>query len=362
MSSSTADGRLHRYWPERNLTLFEYLPSGGPVRANHVIPNTLLVIGGPYDSFGSVRYVPTLASHIHRCEDWTVMEVQLSSSGLGWATGDLHRDVEELAKAVEYIRNRVKIGHAETANTSDGGIVVLMGHSTGSQDVLHYLYHQSGQERPPVDGSILQAAVSDREALAMMCGEDKDVQHAYEECLRIALDGETEHPRAKILTLPLDLTSQLGWVRAHVSCKRFLSLVSPSSPARPELDDLFSSDLSDETLRETFGTVGKRGLLRPAGNSSPSMLVLLSGDDEYTPKFVDKEKLMERWRLALEHGSAGMARDSGVIVGASHSVKEHQSQLDLTMRVLKYLNSVAGGVGEAIFVRLSDEYKGLESH
>ena len=37
-----------------------------------------------------------------------------------------------------------------------------MGHSTGSQDVIHYLSSKSSS-RPKVDGGIMQAPVSDRE-------------------------------------------------------------------------------------------------------------------------------------------------------------------------------------------------------
>lgn len=36
--------------------------------------------------------------------------------------------------------------------------IVIMGHSTGSQDVIHYLLNRTG-----VDGGIMQAPVSDRE-------------------------------------------------------------------------------------------------------------------------------------------------------------------------------------------------------
>lgn len=42
-------------------------------------------------------------------------------------------------------------------------IVVIMGHSTGSQDVIHYLTSPSPSPRPKVDGGIMQAPASDRE-------------------------------------------------------------------------------------------------------------------------------------------------------------------------------------------------------
>ena len=348
--ASTAEGRLHRYWPARNLTLFEYLPgSHGDSRSDTITPNTLIVIGGLYDGFLSVPYVPKLASYINLCPQWSLMEIQLSSSGLGWGTGDLHRDAEEIAHAVGYVRERSQNGPFER------GSVVLVGHSTGSQNVLHYLYHKSGQERPPIDGAILQAAVSDREGLAMMREQDPVVQRAYEECLRISLTSEADNPQGKINALPPEPISVFGWSRGAVSCKRFLSLASPSSPMQPGLDDLFSSDLSNDTLSRTFGAVGLSPYMRPGMMSERRLLVLLSANDEYTPTTVDKKELIRRWAAAVEAGGALMASQSGVIAGASHNVREQEAQFDLTARVLNYLGDIVGGIPEAIDQKLEKD-------
>lgn len=282
------------------------------------------------------------------------MEIQLSSSGLGWGTGDLSRDVDEIGKAVEYLRDRATPPNSAAAIASKGGKVVLMGHSTGSQDVLHYLYHLPSQERLPVEGAILQAAVSDREALSMMCEANQSVQHAYEECLRISLKAEVETAQGKNYTLPTELISSLGWPKAYISCKRFLSLASPSSPERPGPDDLFSSDLNDETLGKTFGAVGRSGLLQPSHSGNMSMLILLSAEDEYTPATISKEMLIKRWGSALEDGQVGVAADSGVVAGASHNVQKYEPQLELTKRVLRYLDLVVGNVPEAVLLDLED--------
>lgn len=322
-------GRLHRYWQERNLTLFEYLPTRSDSRRSEPSkPNTLLFIGGLYDTFLSVPYVQTLADSLNKTASWSVMEIQLSSSGLGWGVCDLDLDAEEIGKAVEYLRH-----------ISDDGSVVLMGHSTGSQDVLHYLYYKSEHRRPSVAGAILQAPVSDREFLTMVRGRDEKVQHAYEECLRIAEKSQIDGISP---TLPIELTTQLGWPRGLVTCHRFLSLTSPSSPSQPQLDDLFSSDLSDEVLRNTFGAVGRSGLLVAKGLSKPALLVLLSEQDECTPDALDKERLINRWKSALEEGGVSMAVSSGVVQGASHNVKQEQGQFDLLRRVARYLVDLFG--------------------
>lgn len=352
--ASIADGRLHSYWPERHLTLFEHVPVRDSTKSS-VAEKTLIFIGGLYDSFLSVRYVPMLASYIRQCPGWSLVEIQLSSSGLGWGTSDLDRDVEEMAKAVDYLRRLFSETHPDAAASGAGAKVVLMGLSTGCQDVLHYLYHKSKQERPPVDGAILQAAVSDREYLTIMREAGQDVQDAYEECLRISLNSEAQSPRAKVSTLPLELTTVLGWPRAHVSCERFLSIASPFSPARPGPDDLFSSDLSDDTLRKTFGAVGVSGLLKPSDTGDKSMLILLSGKDQFTPRTVDKESMISRWKSALESGGARLAPNSGLLPGATHEVKEHAAQFDLADRVLRYIDDVFLHVPNTVFLKLKDD-------
>lgn len=356
-ATSIAEGRLHRYWPERNLTLFEYLPGPSATsRSDTIRPSTLIFIGGLSDGFLSVPYVPKLASYINLCPHWSLMEIQLSSSGLGWGTGDLHRDAEEIAHAVKYVRERSQSGPLKCGN------VVLMGHSTGSQNVLHYLYHKIEQERPPIDGAILQAAVSDREGLAMMRERDPDFQRAYEECVRISLSSEAENPQGKIEMLPPELASVFGWSRGPVSCKRFLSLASPSSPGQPGLDDLFSSDLSNDTLRLTFGDVGHSAYMRPGKTPQSMLLVLLSAKDEYTPTTVDKKELIQRWADTLEAGGALMASQSGVIAGASHNVKEQKAQYDLLGRVLSYLGEIIGGTPEAVQRKLDEDHRKYVDH
>lgn len=68
-----------------------------------------------------------------------------SSAYTNFGTSSLDVDVEEMSKLVALLRPSHKT-------------IVIMGHSTGSQDVLHYLLNKTG-----VDGGIMQAPVSDRE-------------------------------------------------------------------------------------------------------------------------------------------------------------------------------------------------------
>ena len=90
----------------------------------------------------------------------------LTSSYQSWGLGHLDRDTDELAQCARYVK-----GYKTTKYGA--GKVVIMGHSTGSQDVLHYLSapnpHLSRPAFDPglqhvkriaVNGAIMQAAAS----------------------------------------------------------------------------------------------------------------------------------------------------------------------------------------------------------
>ena len=303
-------------------------------------PKTLLFTSGLFDTFASVPYVAQIANSLASkpANTWSVMEIQLTSSGVGFGTGDLIRDVEEIAKGVTWLRSR---------SGEDLSKIVLMGHSTGSQDVLHYLYHDLAMT-PDIDGAILQAPVSDREALGMILHPESNqgidqgsIREAYAECLNLARNyqGDVGSP-----PLPRKYTSKLGFMHAFLSPERFLSLVSPDSPSRPSLDDLFSSDIPDQILHSTFGMVGKKGRLKkPVDHLKPNLLVLISGEDEYMPRSIDKEALLARWQAALVNGGTALAPSSGVVTGVTHNGRSAgEVPTDLVDRCLAYLELVEG--------------------
>ena len=285
----------------------------------------------------------------------------LSSSYQSWGMGHLDRDTDEIAECARYVQA------CKTAKyqSVDGNKLVIMGHSTGSQDILHYLYrpisHTSSPSfdrslehtvRPAVDGAIMQAPVSDRECIHWVLkhgflGRTSDeLQKVYDTLLAIAnassREADASHqPESTFdVILPIALTSQLGYpANTPLSARRFLSLVSPSSPASPSEDDLFSSDLSPERLASTFGMIGKRGLLRK------TLLVLPSGADQAVPEWVDKDVLLKRWRAAADAGGVSNVWDSlsGPIPGASHALSDEDQagpRKILVERVVQYLKKV----------------------
>lgn len=288
---------------------------------------------------------------------WSLFTINLSSSYQAWGLGHLDRDTNEIAQCVTYV-NEYK-----QAKYGAGGKLILMGHSTGSQDVLHYLYRQNPHTsqhafdehlqhvtRPAVDGAVLQAPVSDREAIQWVLANGisgrspAECRGVYDQLVSTAKTAVAERHGAHDFLLPLSLTSQIGYPATHiVSARRFLSLVSPDSPSAPQEDDLFSSDLSDEHLAQTFGLIHERGLLRH------KLLVLPSGADQAVPDWVDKEAVLARWRNALDGDRQKKFWDgenSGPVPNASHALSnddQDEPRRYLVGKVQRFLSIIENG-------------------
>jgi hypothetical protein len=137
-------------------------------------------------------------------------------------------------------------------------------------------------DRLTLDGAIIQAPVSDREAVDSVLDEEfgenspSQCREVYEKLVAMAKEM-VSHGTTFDTILPLSLTSQLSYMNTPISARRFLSLVSSNSPQSPAEDDLFSADLSDERLAETFGMIQPKGLLRH------KLMVAPSGSDQSVP-------------------------------------------------------------------------------
>lgn len=316
-------------------------------------PNSLLFIGGLGDGLATTSYTADLVKSLE-ATNWSFFTLQLTSSYCQWGLGHLDRDTEEIAKCVQYIQ--------QYKTTKYGGApkVVIMGHSTGSQCVLHYLYRPNPhtnkspfdpylvhRQRPPVDGAIMHAPVSDREAIMSVLREGlwgrsaEEIKAAWDQAEAFAKAEMAKSGHAEQDTIiPLWMTVSM-YGNVPISCRRFMSLASPSSPDLPGDDDLFSSDLSDEQLRRTFGRVRDRGLLRS------KLAVIMCGRDASVPAYVDKEKLLARWKAATEDGPRNREiwddAHSGIIPNASHALSDPDQTGPrewLCKRVLSYLESV----------------------
>ncbi|KAL4925330.1 uncharacterized protein BDV17DRAFT_272419 [Aspergillus undulatus] len=344
-------GLLHTY--ADRLVAFEYSSGSSTGR---IKPHTLLFIPGLGDGLGTVAYLNDIVASLEESQ-WSVFAPVLTSSYGGWGMSGLGRDIDEVAACVEYIRRYKWVSYSDSRIAGAGPEVpkvVIMGHSTGSQDVLQYISAPNPRPahpvldhgrrgpvlRPQVDGAVMQAPVSDRQAILSVLEEGNE-DHTAEEMQAIydaAITRAKRHTFEEYGTLdtivPLPYTTAIGYPHTTaISSRRFLSLASPDSPQAPGEDDLFSSDLGEERLRKTFGVVHSRGVLRP--KSTASLLVLYSGKDPSVPAHVDKKGLLRRWRRVVDAERAYWHRESGIIPGASHTLEGDRQIEQRAMLVYK---------------------------
>lgn len=255
----------------------------------------------------TVPYIIPLVEALPK--SYSLVEVLLSASYDGWGTSSLDRDVSEIAECVKYFRN-----------LNPGGKIILLGHSTGSQDIMHYIV--SDGKRPGIDGAILQGGISDREAMTMLMQPGE-----YEKSVKMAReyinDGRGED------CLPSNLTG--GVFPGPASARRWMSLASPG-PDHSGQDDYFSSDFSEERLVNTFGK---------AGSTKVPISILYGEQDPYVPATIDKIQLVDRWMRHVKQGGGSIDEGSGVIRGGTHTFREGGKPLDdFKRRVVGFLNRI----------------------
>ncbi|KAA8566909.1 hypothetical protein EYC84_010006 [Monilinia fructicola] len=279
---SQRKGVTHLFTPK--LTAFEHTPKASDSEPQNII----IFIGGLLDGLLTVPYPTSISDALP--SDWSIAQVLLSSAYTGWGISSLKKDAAELSQCVAYFR------------TIKSGKIILMGHSTGCQDVLEYLTGPGHETNAPIDGGIIQGPVSDPQKMVN------------------AGDGEE--------VLPSSATQ--GFFPSPVCARRWLSLASPNHDGD---DDYFSSDLTDEQLKKTFGSLPAR---------SP-LCILFSGADEYVPKFVDKEALVKRWIDIVKKGDGKVDEENSVVVpGASHNLtKSPKAVPELVKRVLGFLDGLS---------------------
>ncbi|MCJ1277388.1 hypothetical protein MMC21_005200 [Puttea exsequens] len=302
MPSETHPGFLHSISrPDaipfaKPLLTFEY----GAAPPDSTI-NTLIFLGGLGDGLLTVPFVPPLVAALP--PQWSCMEVLLPSAYRQWGFSSLGEDIVEISTIVEYARG-----------LRPSGKIVLLGHSTGCQQAMHYLLAPSS---PKIDGAIFQSSVSDREAIVNILEEE-----TYNSICATAKSYVDDGRGADVL--PFALTGSI-FASSPISANRWLSLASPG-PEHAGEDDYYSSDLGDERLEKTFGALGKTGT---------RFSFLLGESDEYVPSAVDKRKLVWRWHEHLNKGGAVVDKESGILDGASHTLKEGGEPLEEFVRRVK---------------------------
>lgn len=209
----------------------------------------VIFIGGLTDGFLATDYLEPLAIALDN-EKWSLVQLLMSSSYSGYGTSSLEQDAMEIDQLISYLINK---------ENSEG--VVLLGHSTGCQDIVHYMRTNAACSRA-VRAAILQAPVSDREYRATL-PETAAMIDLATSMIKEGLGSDLMPKEAD----PSPITAY-----------RYNSLCAYMGD-----DDMFSSDLNEHQLRMRLGHM-----------SSTPCQVIFSMDDEYVPEYVDKKALVER--------------------------------------------------------------------
>ncbi|KAM7459289.1 hypothetical protein LguiA_036733 [Lonicera macranthoides] len=210
----------------------------------------VIFIGGLTDGFLATEYLKPLAIALER-EKWSLVQFLFSSSYSGYGISSLKQDATELDQLISYLINK---------EDSEG--VVLVGHSTGCQDIVHYMRTNAACSRA-VRAAILQAPVTDREYRATL----PETAAMIDLASKLISEGRG----SELMPREANPDSPINAYRYHSLCSYMGD------------DDMFSSDLSEDQLRQILGHMA----------NTPCQVIYSMGD-EYVPDYVDKKALVER--------------------------------------------------------------------
>eukprot|EP00124_Ichthyophonus_hoferi_P004618 Ihof_evm1s531 gene=Ihof_evmTU1s531 len=241
----------------------------------------LVVIGGLGDGFFATQYVTDLVDAM-TVKGYSVVQVLMRSSYSMYGSMSLSDDVDDLDGLVATLNERYQGEHEEKLPQ-----IILLGHSTGCQDIIAYLRDGIGKEF--VTAAVLQAPVSDREYM-MTLPETPSFVTIAQDMLK-AGQGDCFLPRD-------------AW-SVPITAARYCSLAGRTTP-----DDMFSSDLTDAELVAIYEHI-----------TVPTLWVW-GTEDEYMPDTIDKHRLGERIEWAIKCDSECL-----FIKGGNHKLDKHADQL-----------------------------------
>mmetsp|Transcript_13342 Transcript_13342/g.27235 ORF Transcript_13342/g.27235 Transcript_13342/m.27235 type:complete len:295 (+) Transcript_13342:97-981(+) len=218
----------------------------------------LILLGGLSDALLPCPYTVPLADAC-TSNNVTFVNPLLRTSSLQFGFGSLDTDVSDLDELITYLTS---------LNEGASPNFILVGHSTGCQQSIHFL--RTSQYASKISGVILQAPVSDRET-----DEDnaKWVELAEEMCA--SGKGDEFLPRAAF------------W--APITATRFRSLYALVADG----DDYFSSDLSEAQMTSRLSHVSS--LLSSPTASLSFCVAAYAMNDEYVPPSTDIDALLARF-------------------------------------------------------------------
>ena len=252
ISKLKMDGQMFRYsTKDKNRVGFV-----SHAESRNVCSNAIIFIPGLMSGFMGTTYVEHLSKEL-TAKDFSLVQVNLSSSFYQFGTSSLQKDCIELTQLVKHIKNEYKFQK-----------IVFLGSSTGTQDALWFAKHSEACKL--IDGFILQAPVSDRDIIAEMDSTPRMLEEARK--LRAA---------SKIDAL---LSEKL--IGAPITAFRYLSLAE-----RLGDDDMFSVDLTMEELKSIIPKV------------QVPIALCYSAEDQSVPNKEGQREMTKKLRGVLEETS-----------------------------------------------------------
>lgn len=295
------------------------------------LPHSLVFIGGLTDSLGSVSYLERVAQGIAPF-GFSVTQLQLSSSLGGWGYCSLEGDAQEIALGVQWLRKKGK------------DKIILMGSSTGCQDIMQYLSYPDRGENTGIDAAVLQAPVSDREAWEYDSDDDDpEAIRRLDDATKLVKEGKGYQllPRKVAPQLPKgpeNATSdtKVGNVGAvndpPMTAYRYWSLYAKGGD-----DDYFSTlDFTPEQMLHIW-QAGSKGLKK---DSKGHILALVGAEDETIPRpKITPESIVKAWRDAV-HDKPDVRARFEILPGASHQVEDAAAQIVLAAKIRELIKQL----------------------
>lgn len=274
-------GNLFVYDSQSKLVAFE---SGALLSSR-----CLILLGGLTDGLLSLPYVERFSSKLESLsKPYSLIQPLLRSSNLQYGWHNIDNDVEDLKTLINYLVN----------NRNSLTSIILMGHSTGCQDIIHYLHQE--KPHPKIIQVILQGPVSDRQYLSRLSSTQNQLEYCY----------QNKHDRNEWLPRYLH--------DPPLTIERCLSLNEKNS-----LEDLFSSDLTDEQLKNIYE------------NIEIPITWIWSKQDEYVPDDIkDEVENFVQTKLANQTNSTFI-----LLENADHAVNNQQEQIYMIEQIIQIISS-----------------------
>lgn len=260
----------------------------------------IVFVGGLDDGFMSCQFITDLVESVS-VKGYSVVQMLLRSSYAMYGTKSIADDVDDIDGLVATLIERYK-----DENNDLMPHLVLIGHSTGCQDVITYL--RDGKAAECITGAVLLSAVSDREYIQTL---PQSTQHLAK-ARQMIDEGKGDA-----------LLDRAVW-SVPITAQRYASLAG-----RLTQDDLFSSDLTDEELESLYAHV-----------RVPSLWIWGSAD-EFMPAHIDKERLGERVEWAIKCDTCLV-----FVKGANHKLENHADQV--VNEISQFVTNRAKVFGELI--------------